>query len=159
ARPSRGPPRRAPAAALRWFPRVRSARPGAVAPWARPPRSPPRRPEALRQSLVQVLRRGGVVQRRAVPQRQHAASLEHPVLEAEREPLAEVHRVGGDACRIGLELVVPLGGEEHLVAAAQETGAREALHLARLHEQRAAVLARPDALGAQPAAHGGLLSG
>src|SRR5262249_5351688 len=80
------------------------------------------------------------------------------VLEPERQPLAKVHELARDARRERLELVVPLGGEEHLVAAAQEPGARDALHLARLDQQRAAVLARADAFGAQPAANGPLLA-
>jgi hypothetical protein len=67
--------------------------------------------------------------------------------------------VRGHAAGERLELLVPFHGEVHLVAAGEQADRREPLQFARVEQQRAAVLRRPDALRAQAAAHGRFLAG
>src|SRR5205823_7072671 len=92
---------------------------------ARRPPSLARGLEPAGEALVQLERGRRVVETAAVAEREQALRLEHPVLEPERQAFAEIQEVAGHPRGIGLELVVPLGGEEHLVAAAQHAGTRE----------------------------------
>ena len=80
------------------------------------------------EALAQPLRDRGVERSefssRAVSEREQAAAVDHPFLEAERQGLAEVGDVGGDASRERLELSFHSGQRNSSLLVPSPTEAR-----------------------------------
>src|SRR5881396_926613 len=106
--------------------------------------------EAGAQAVRELAIEGREVESPTIAEREQAARVQHPLLEAERRSFTEALRIARDPPRERLELLVPFRAEEDLVDAVEEPDPRQLVEIARLEQEHTAVLAGADALGAQP---------